>query len=53
VRLLEITRGREKEEENDSVNNVQIHCICVGRRHNERNKAVERYRVREKGTKEY
>jgi hypothetical protein len=27
--------GEEGEKKNDRVNNSEIHCICVGRRHNE------------------
>jgi hypothetical protein len=34
VGLLEETKERGKEEENDRVNNIETHCIYVGMRHN-------------------
>jgi hypothetical protein len=35
--LLEETKGGGKEEKQDKVNDVKIHCICVGTRHNKMN----------------
>jgi hypothetical protein len=35
VGLLEEMKGGWKEEKNDSVNNNEIHHICVGTRHSE------------------
>jgi hypothetical protein len=34
VRLLEETKGGGKEEKDKMVNNIEIHHICVGTRHN-------------------
>jgi hypothetical protein len=49
VRLLEGAREKGKEEENDTVNNIKIHHICVGTR---QNKTVKQYGVRGKGKEE-
>jgi hypothetical protein len=35
VVLLEQTKERGKEEQNDKVNNIEIHHFCVGTRQNE------------------
>jgi hypothetical protein len=35
VALLEEMKRARKEEKNDRVNNIEIHHICVGTRHNE------------------
>jgi hypothetical protein len=48
VGLLEETKGGGKEEENNRVNNTEIHHSCVGTRHKETLKTVEQYRVRER-----
>jgi hypothetical protein len=36
VGLFEAAKGKAGEKKRMIVNNMEIHCICVGRRHSER-----------------
>jgi hypothetical protein len=50
VGLLEEMKGGWKEEKNDSVNNNEIHHICVGTRHTETLlKTINQHRMGEQG----